>query len=57
MCQGGTEKAKRIIVRINDKQIELNPFTTHILGSTIWAMVTSLKLEEKPSKVEIELSE
>ena len=57
MCQGGTEKAKRITVRINGKQIELNPFTTHILGSTIWAMVTSLKLDEKPSKVEIELSE
>ncbi len=57
MCQGGTEKAKRITVKINGKQIELNPFTTHILGSTIWAMVTSLKLEEKPGKVEIELSE
>ncbi len=57
MCQGGTEKARRIIVKINGKQIELNPFTTHILGSTIWAMVTSLRLEEKPQRVEIELSE
>jgi hypothetical protein len=57
MCQGGTEKARRIIVKINGKQIELNPFATHILGSTIWAMVTSLRLEEKPQRVEIDLSE
>jgi hypothetical protein len=57
MCQGGTEKARSIKIKINGKEIELNPFTTHIMGSTIWAMVTSLRLEEKPQKVEIELSE
>jgi hypothetical protein len=57
MCQGETEKARSIKIKVNDKEIELNPFTTHILGSTIWAMVTSLHLEERPQKVEIELSE
>jgi hypothetical protein len=57
MCQGGTEKAKSIKLKVNGKEVSLNPFSTHIIGSTIWAMVTSLKLDEKPSKVEIELSE
>jgi hypothetical protein len=57
MCQGGMEKAKSIKIKVNGKEISLNPFSTHIIGSAIWAMVTSLKLEEKPSKVEIELSE
>lgn len=57
MCQGGTEKAKSIKLKVNGKEVSLNPFSTHIIGSTIWAMITSLKLEEKPSKVEIELSE
>ena len=57
MCQGGTEKAKSIKLKVNGKEVSLNPFSTHIMGSTIWAMVTSLKLDEKPSKVEIELSE
>jgi len=57
MCQGGTEKARSIKIKVNGKQIELNPFTTHMFGSTIWAMITSLHLEEKPRKLEIELSE
>ncbi len=57
MCQGGAEKARSIKVKVNDKEIPLNPFATHIVGSTTWAMVTSLRLEEKPSKVEIEISE
>jgi hypothetical protein len=57
MCQGTTEKARSIKITANGTEIELNPFATHILGSTIWAMVTSLRLEEKRSKVEIELSE
>ena len=57
MCQGETEKARSIKVKVNGKEISLNPFATHILGSTIWAMITSLKLEERPNRVEIELSE
>lgn len=57
MDKEGTEKAKSIKIKVNGKEISLNPFATHILGSTIWTMITSLKLEEKPSRVEIELSE
>jgi hypothetical protein len=57
MCQGETEKARSIKIKINGEEIKLNPFTTQIFGSTIWAMITSLHLEEKPQKVEIELSE
>jgi hypothetical protein len=57
MCPEETEKARGIKIRINGKEIKLNPFTTQIFGSTIWAMITSLHLEEKPQKVEIELSE
>jgi hypothetical protein len=57
MCQPGEEKARGIRIKVNGKEIPLNPFATHILGSTIWAMITSLRLEERPSKVEIEMSE
>jgi hypothetical protein len=57
MCPEETEKARGIKIRINGKEIKLNPFTTQIFGSTIWAMITSLHLEEKPQKVELELSE
>ena len=57
MSQEGSEKARSLKVKVNGKEVSLNPFATHIIGSVIWAMITSLRLEERPSKVEIELSE
>jgi hypothetical protein len=57
MCSGGEEKARDIKVKVNGKDIPLNPFATNILGNAIWAMITCLRLEEKPTKVEIEISE
>jgi hypothetical protein len=52
-----SEKARAVKIKVNGKEVPLNPFATHILGNTIWAMISSLKLEEKPSKIQIELSE
>jgi hypothetical protein len=57
MCSGRGEKMRKIKVKVNGKEIPLNPFATNILGDSIWAMITSLRLEEKPTKVEIEISE
>ena len=57
MRQEGPEKARSIKIRVNGKEVALNPFATHIVGSTIWAMITSLRLEEKPNRIEIELSQ
>lgn len=57
MANDEKEKARFIKIKVNGKEISLNPFTTHILGRTIWAMISSLKLEEKPKKIQIVLSE
>jgi hypothetical protein len=57
MCSGGEQKMKDIKIKVNGKDVPLNPFATNILGNAIWAMVASLHLEEKPAKVEIEISE
>jgi len=57
MCSGTGEKKRTIKIKVNGKEVPLNPFATNILGDTIWAMITSLRLDEKPTKVEIELSE
>lgn len=57
MCSGGEEKKREVKVKVNGKDIPLNPFATNILGNSIWAMIECLRLEEKPAKVEIELSE
>jgi len=56
MSQEGAEKARSLKIKVNGKEVLLNPFATHIVGSTIWAMITSLKLEEKPDRIEIEVS-
>lgn len=57
MCSGGGEKARDIKVKVNGKDVPLNPFATNILGNAIWAMIMCLRLEEKPTRVEIEISE
>jgi hypothetical protein len=57
MCSGGGENTRDIKVKVNGKDVSLNPFATNILGNAIWAMITCLRLEEKPTKVEIEISE
>jgi hypothetical protein len=56
MVNDEKEKAQSIKIKVNGREVSLNPFATHILGSTIWAMISSLKLEEKPNRIEIELS-
>jgi len=53
----GNEKARSVKIKANGKDVSLNPFATHIVGSTIWAMISALKLEEKPKQIHIELSE
>ena len=57
MSQEGSEKARSLKVKVNGKEVSLNPFATHMIGSVIWAMITSLKLEEKPNRIEIDVSQ
>lgn len=47
---------KKIELKVNGKEISLNPFANNIISSTIWSMVSSLKLEEKPENIEIKVS-
>ena len=55
MANDEKEKTRSIKIKVNGKEIPLNPFATHILGNTIWVMISSLKLEEKPNRIEVEL--
>jgi hypothetical protein len=47
---------KKVELKVNGKEIPLNPFANNIVGSTIWSMVSSLKLEDEPEKIEIKIS-
>jgi len=47
---------KKVELKVNGKEVPLNPFANNVFGNTIWGMVTSLKLEEEPETVEIKIS-
>ena len=48
---------KNITLKINDQKIGLNPFASTIFYNVIMGMVTTLKFEGKPEKIEIVLKE
>ena len=47
---------KKVELKVNGKEVPLNPFANQIVGNTIWEMVCSLKLEQKPKYIEIKVS-
>ncbi|MEE4310616.1 MAG: hypothetical protein V2J62_01995 [candidate division KSB1 bacterium] len=47
---------KNIVIRINDKPVQMNEFVRSIISKVIIAMVSSLSLDESPEKIEITLS-
>ncbi|MDH4222036.1 MAG: hypothetical protein OEV55_00705 [candidate division Zixibacteria bacterium] len=46
---------KKVELKVNGKEITLNPFANNIIGNTIWGMVSSLKLDDEPEKIEIKI--
>ena len=46
---------KKVELKVNGKEITLNPFANNIVGNTIWGMVSSLKLDDEPEKIEIKI--
>jgi hypothetical protein len=47
---------KDIVIKVNSKTVDLNPFTRSIIGNTIEAMILSLRVEEGSEVVEITLT-
>jgi hypothetical protein len=45
------KRVKKVELKVNGKEVFLNPFTNLIIENTIWGMVSSLKLEEEPKKL------
>ena len=46
---------KKAELKVNGKEISLNPFASNIISNTIWSMISSLKLEEEPKDIEIKI--
>ena len=47
------EKAK---LKVNDKQVPLNDFVSETIHNVIIGLVKSLKLDEQPRKIEVEIN-
>jgi hypothetical protein len=47
------QKIKTVDVHVNGKAIELNEFVTSLFGNTVLGMVSSLRLDRPPKRVEI----
>jgi len=47
---------KKVVLKVNGKEISLNPFANNVISNTVWSMISSLKLEEKPKDIEIKIS-
>jgi hypothetical protein len=46
---------KKVVLKVNGQEISLNPFANNIISNTVWSMISSLKLEEKPKDIEIKI--
>ena len=44
---------KEVKVLVNGKEIEKNPFVSSVIGNTVSGMVSALRLDEEPRKIEI----
>lgn len=50
------EEERPVFLRVNGKDVDLNPFVQNMLKNTVTAMVSSLRIEEKPEIVELRVS-
>lgn len=50
------EVLKKTELKVNGKEVSLNPFANNIVSNAIWSIVSSLKLEEEPENIEIKIS-
>ncbi|MFQ5869326.1 MAG: hypothetical protein ACE5JC_05440 [Candidatus Zixiibacteriota bacterium] len=46
----------QVRIRVNQKEVSLNPFVTNLVGNIVWGIVSSLKIEEEAQEVVIEVS-
>jgi len=48
-----THTINDVTVHVNGKQIELNEFVKTLFGNTIVGMVSSLRLDQPPERIEV----
>ncbi len=47
------QKIKDVSVHVNGQAIELNSFVQEMFGNTVVAMVSSLRLDHPPKRIEV----
>jgi hypothetical protein len=47
------QNIKAVGIRVNGKEIELNDFVQTMFGNTVVGMVSSLRLDQPPKRIEV----
>lgn len=50
------EEVRHVELKVNGKDVDLNPFVQTIFTNTIMGLVSSLRIEEEPKRVELSIS-
>ncbi len=55
-CESNCPFTEKVILKVNDSEVELNPFVQEFIARTIKGMVSSLRDVEEPRTISLEIS-
>jgi hypothetical protein len=55
-CESSCPFTEKVILKVNDNEVELNPFVQEFIARTIKGMVSSLRDVEVPRTISLEIS-
>ena len=51
------DSVSQVELKINDKEIDINPFVHQVIENVTLGLVTSLRLEEEVRKIELKITD
>lgn len=55
-CESSCPFTEKVVLKVNDNEVELNPFVQEFVARTIKGMVSSLRDVEEPQTISLEIS-
>lgn len=55
-CEPSCPFTEKVVLKVNDNEVELNPFVQEFIAKTIKGMVCSLRGVEEPRTISMEIS-
>ncbi len=55
-CESSCPFTEKVILKVNDNEVELNPFVQEFIAKSIKGMISSLRDVEAPQTISLEIS-